>query len=235
VLETLEAVEQWRAGQPPTVREEPGVQTALEAARQVETQDVTRTAQGTPALRRGVAKDRRISLEDAEMRHGRTSRSLRVDGYQRQVVHDLETGLVRAVGLTPANAPEASVTAALEADLRAQEALLVELHIDRAYLSSRLGRERPAELAIYCKAWPVRTGTRFPKTAFHLDWEQQRLVCPQGVAMPFEPGGLVRFPTATCAACPVRGRCTRSARGRSVSIHADERLLWELRQRQLTP
>lgn len=234
VLETLEAVEQWLGSQPLTVREEPEVQTALDAARQVKAQDVTRTAQGKPALRRGVAKDRRISLEDAQMRHGRKSRRLRVDGYKRHVLHDLETGLVRAVGVTPANAPEASVTDALEADLSAQEAHLEELHIDRAYLSSRLVRERPADLAIYCKAWPVRNGTRFPKTAFQLDWEQQRLVCPHGVAMPFEPGGLVRFPSATCAACPVRERCTTSARGRSVSIHPDERLLWELRQRQRT-
>jgi hypothetical protein len=234
ILETLTAVEQWLAGQPPTVREEPRVQMSLAAAHQVEAQDVTTSEQGTPTLRQGVAKDRRISLEDAQMRHGRKSRSQRVDGYKRHVLHDLDTGLVRAVGLTPANVPEASVTDALEADLRAQDAHLEELHIDRAYLSSRLVRERPADLAIYCKAWPVRNGTRFPKTAFHLEWEQQRLVCPQGVAMAFEPGGVVRFPAAICAACPVRARCTTSARGRSVSIHPDERLLCELRQRQLT-
>jgi hypothetical protein len=33
----------------------------------------------------------------------------------------------------------------------------------------------------------------------------------------------------------LRERCTASPAGRSVSIHADERLLQELRQRQLTP
>src|SRR5262249_31758920 len=43
------------------------------------------------------------------------------------------------------------------------------------------------------------------------------------------------FPTAVCAACPLRERCTSSARGRSVSIHADERFLAELRERQHTP
>jgi hypothetical protein len=234
VLEMLEAVEQWLAGQPSTVRAEPEVQRTLAAAQQIKAQDVTMSEQGTPTLRQGVAKDRRISLEDEAMRHGRKSRSVRVDGYKRHVLHDLDTGLVRAVGLTAANAPEASVTDALELDLRAQVAHLSELHIDRAYLSSRLVRERPADLAIYCKAWPVRNGTRFPKTAFHLDWEQQMLVCPQSVAMPFEPGGLVRFPKAICAACPLRERCTNSTRGRSVSIHPDERLLWEFRQRQLT-
>jgi Transposase DDE domain/Transposase domain (DUF772) len=45
---------------------------------------------------------------------------------------------------------------------------------------------------------------------------------------------VVHFPTETCAACPLRERCTTSARGRSVSIHPDEALLCELRKLQLT-
>ena len=53
-----------------------------------------------PTLREGVARDRRISVEDGEMRHGRKSASRRVDGYKRHVGLDLDTGLVRAVGVT---------------------------------------------------------------------------------------------------------------------------------------
>src|SRR5262249_48698006 len=156
----------------PPAAADPGVQRSREAATQVREQDVEWAADGTPALRRGVSRDRRISVEDAQMRHGRKSRAVRVDGYKRHVLHDLDSGLVCAVGLTPANAPEASVTPALDADLAAQQlvvAELTELHIDRAYLSSRWVRERPQTLAIYCKAWPVRNrGGRFPKTAFTL-------------------------------------------------------------------
>ena len=37
------------------------------------------------------------------------------------------------------------------------------------------------------------------------------------------------------AACPLQARCTASSHGRSVSIHPDEALLAELRQRQRTP
>ena len=172
------------------------------------------------------------------MRHGRKSRSVRVDGYKRHVLHDLDSGLICAVGLTAANAAEASVTEALDADLAAQQlslATLAELHLDRGYLSSRWVRERPATLDIYCKAWPVRNGTRFPKTAFTLDWSRQTLRCPAQVELPFTPGGTVHFPAATCAACPLRERCTTSARGRSVSLHPDERFLTELRARQQTP
>jgi transposase len=52
--------------------------------------------------------------------------------------------------------------------------------------------------------------------------------------VPFTPGGTVHFPTAVCVACPLRERCTTSVRGRSVSIHPDERFLAELRERQHT-
>ena len=204
-------------------------------ARQVRDQDIDLTGPA-PALRRGVAKDRRISVEDAEMRHGRKSRSMLFDGYKRHVIRDLDTGLVPAVGITPANAPEASVAGDVVADLEAAGWHLSELHIDRAYLSSALVRERGPDLAIFCKAWRVRNASgRFAKDQFTLDFAAGQLTCPAGVSMPFEPGRTVRFPAGTCAACPLQARCTASSNGRSVSIHPDEALLAELRRRQQTP
>src|SRR3954464_14996701 len=94
-----------------------------------------------PVLGRGVARERLVSVEDPQMRHGRKSRSVRFSGYKRHVLRDLDTELVRAVGVTPANAPEASVTEGIAQDLARQpDAELKELHIDRAYLSSSLVR-----------------------------------------------------------------------------------------------
>jgi Transposase DDE domain/Transposase domain (DUF772) len=233
VLAALTAVESWLETQPES-KADPAVQANLQTAQQIKTQDVEVSKTGTATLRKGVAKERRISIEDAQMRHGRKSRSVRVDGYKRHVVHDLDSGLVRAVGITPANVPEASVTEAIRTDLVAQQAQLAELYIDRAYLSSSLVRERAADLVIYCKAWPVRNRVGFVKTAFELDWERQRIRCPNQQEMPFEPGATVHFPAEVCAVCPLRERCTSSPRGRSVSIHPDEALLGELRERQLT-
>jgi hypothetical protein len=142
---------------------------------------------------------------------------------------------VCAVGVTPANLPEAAGATQIRDDLAAQQATLAELHIDRAYLASVLVRDRPEELEIFCKAWRVRNGPRFAKTDFTLDFDHGLLVCPAGQQMPFTLGGKVQFPAEICAACPLRVQCTTSARGRSVQIHPDERLLAELRQRQLTP
>jgi DDE family transposase len=52
--------------------------------------------------------------------------------------------------------------------------------------------------------------------------------------MKFEAGGVVHFPVENCASCPLRTQCTRSVRGRSVSINAEEQLLSGLRARQQT-
>jgi transposase len=209
----------------------------LRIARSVRDQDVKGAPGEPPELIRGVARERLVSVEDPEMRHGRKSKSVRFSGYKRHVLRDLDTELVRAAGITPANAPEATVTEGIARDLARQpDAELKELHIDRAYLSSSLVRERPEELEVYCKAWRVRNGERFPKTEFELDWERGLMRCPAGVSMPFEPGGVVRFPKKRCVACPLRERCTKSKTGgRSVSVHPDERLLAELRERQRTP
>ncbi len=231
MLGCLEAVEAFLAGAVGS-----GAARALVAvAHQVRDQDVD-LGGPAPSLRRGVAKDRRVSVEDGQMRHGRKSRSALFDGYKRHVLRDLDTGLIPAVGITPAGAPEASVTGDISADLAAAGFTLAELHIDRAYLASDLVRHRGDDLAIFCKAWRVRnTGGRYPKTDFALDFTTRQLTCPAGVRMAFEPGQTVHFPKPACAACPLRQRCTASPSGRSVAIHPDEALLAELRQRQQTP
>ncbi len=150
------------------------------------------------------------------------------------MLRDLDSGLLPVVGITAANAPEASVTDAIVEDLVAQKLTVREWHIDRAYLASRVVQERKPDVAVYCTAWPVRTGPYLPKTAFPLDWERQEIRCPDDVTLPFVVGGVVQVPAAACGACPVWERCTRSVHGRSVRIHPDERLLAELRERQET-
>jgi hypothetical protein len=73
-------VEHWLDTQP--LPEETTARTvaSLAVAPQVCAQDLTTTPDGTPTLRHGVAEDRRMSVEDAAMRHGRKSRSLLIDG-----------------------------------------------------------------------------------------------------------------------------------------------------------
>jgi transposase len=214
---------------------DPAVAAGLAAARQVRDQDTVVDQDGVRQIRQGVAKDRRISIQDPQMRHGRKTKSQRIDGYKRHVLCDLDTDLVCAVGVTAANLAEAAVADQITADLDAQQVTLGELHIDRAYLSSSLVTDRDPDLQVFCKAFPVRNGPRFAKPAFALDFDQGLLTCPNNITMPFVPGGKVQFPAQACRSCPLRTQCTTSSRGRSVQIHPDERLLVELRAAQQTP
>ena len=130
IVAAVGQVEQFAVCQPGA--EDPRVAWGLAAARQVQGQDTVVGADGVVRIRQGVAKDRRISIEDPQMRHGRKTRSQRIDGYKRHVLGDLDTELVCAVGVTPANLPEAQVTDQIKADLDAQQSTLGELNIDRA-------------------------------------------------------------------------------------------------------
>ena len=86
VLQVLRAVETWVQTLP---QEEADLaQPPLAIAQQVEVQDVETSEDGKFHLIKGVAKDRRISVADVEMRHRRKSRSVRVDGDIRHVLHD---------------------------------------------------------------------------------------------------------------------------------------------------
>lgn len=232
VLEMVTAVATYVAGQEDVPS---GCRAAVAIADQIQAQDVVRAVDGTPALGHGVARDRRISVTDGEMRHGRKSRTERVDGFKRHILRDLDSGLVHAVALTAANVPESAATTALHDDLAHQGCSIAELHVDRGYLASSLVRDRPPHRRIIAKPWPIRNGDRFPKTDFPLDWTSRTLRCPAGQVRPVTPGTIVRFPAETCTACALRTQCTTSAHGRSVAIHSDERLLAELRTLQHSP
>src|SRR5215217_4533173 len=132
--------------------QDPAVARGLAAARQIQAQDTVVGADGIAGLRQGVARDRRISIEDPQMRHGRKTKRVRIDGYKRHVLCDLDTELVCAVGVTAANVAEAEVATQIAADLQAQDLTLGELDIDRAYLSSSLVRDRDPNLQVFCKA-----------------------------------------------------------------------------------
>ena len=102
----------------PETKSHPMVLSSLETAQQIKAQDVELDKLGEVKLRKGVAKNRRIAIEDEEMRHGRKNRTKRFDGYKRHILKDLDTGMVRAVGITMANVAEASVTEAISKEIR---------------------------------------------------------------------------------------------------------------------
>lgn len=101
------------------------------AIEQVLAQDTEQDDQGRIRIIRGVAEDRRVSIEDPQMRHGRKSKSKRFNGYKQHIATDLDTALVLACAVTPANRPEEQATPELQADLQLQKVKIGRLYIDR--------------------------------------------------------------------------------------------------------
>ena len=189
-------------------------------------------------LREGVAKDRRISIEEEEMRHGRKSKSQRIDGYKRHIVTDLDSELILACAITPANRPEAEATPSLEADLAAQGLVVEELQVDQAYVNSTLAcalRARGGQ--VLCRPRVTNNGALFRKEDFELDLEQMTICCPAGNQRPIQLGKTVAFGAQQCRDCLLRSRCTEASpdQGRTVSIAADEPVQQRLRERIKTP
>jgi hypothetical protein len=209
----------------------------IQALAQVRTQDLETTNCGKACIRRGVARDRRISIEDAEMRHGRKSKSKRFDGYKEHIARDLDVPVILACAVTPANRPEEEAAEPIRDDIEAQGLTLAELNIDRAYVNSPVVNEVLDDGGdVRAKPWAQRARApgMFTKLDFKIDLHRQTITCPEGQVEPFEPGTTVEFDPEVCGSCPQRARCTNAAsgRGRSVSIAEDEALQKRFRRLQ---
>ena len=191
---------------------------------------------GGTRIKRGTAKERRISVRDGQMRHGRKSKSSRVDGYKRHIAIDIDTKVILGVAITPANRPEAEAAPELLESVKPYADKLSDLYIDRGYLpAAAVHEQRRLGTNVHCKAFPLRNHDRFTKADFTLDLDAGRLTCPAGQSLPCAPGTTVHFPAATCRVCPKRATCTTAAtRGRSVAIHPEEAFLVQLRKTQRT-
>jgi hypothetical protein len=211
----------------------PPMKEALELLERVVQQDLEPDPdRGGQRIRRGVAKDRRISITDGDMRHGRKSKSRVINGYKRHIAQDLDTGLILAVDVQPANRPEHEVVAALEGELSG----LAELHVDRGYLASPVVRAmHDAGTTVVAKPWAPANRGLYTKFSFIIDLDQGTVVCPAEKVAPVRRQQ-AKFSAADCDACPLRAKCTTAAlgSGRSVSLHSDEAFHLELRARQRT-
>ncbi len=211
----------------------------IQAIVQVRDQDLEKTETDTVRIREGVAPDRRISVEDPQMRHGRKSKTKRFDGYKEHIARDLDLPLVVACSVTPGNRPEEEGAAPIASDIAAQGLTISELHIDRAYVNAPVVDEvLGAGGRVLAKPWGARVGTAnlFTKRDFKLDLRAKTITCPAGEVESFEPGSTVEFDPEACGACLQRAKCTSAAsgRGRSVSIAEDEALQKRFRRLQQT-
>jgi transposase len=134
--------------------------------------------------------------------------------------------LITGVATTKASVPDAVMTEPVHDMLAAAGLAPGEHAVDCGYTSADLllaARARgitllgPLQAATSSQA---RTGG-YTAADFTIDWDHQQVTCPQGATSkkwsPCRQQGkrdaiVVQFAAATCRACPVRDRCTSSAR-----------------------
>jgi hypothetical protein len=237
LLSEVDRMEQWVAAQSSVTQATPALHDALTALRAVLTQDLEPDpTTGRRRMLRGVAKGRQPSLGDPEMRHGRKSRSRPFTGYKRHVVKLREPDLIIEAVARPANEPEHIVLATLTTEVT-RHGRLTDLWMDRGYLaSSEIPVLHARGVTLHAKPWTARNGERFPKHAFTIRLADGIVECPAHHTASIVSGrATVRFPGATCRACPLRDACTTAAEGRSISLHPQEAMLQELRAKMRTP
>ena len=193
---------------------------------------------GGMKIREGVAEDRRVSVEDREMRHGRKSKTKRFNGYKRHIATDLDSGLILSGAITPANRPEDEAAPGLAEDIARQGLEIDELFIDRGYVKAPLVDEilgRGGE--IVCRPWVPRGKGIFTKAAFKIDMRDLSITCPAGDTESIVFGTVTEFDPDVCGQCHLRAKCTAAVAGsgRTVNIAADERLQQRLRKHVATP
>lgn len=193
---------------------------------------------GGMKIREGVAPDRRVSVEDREMRHGRKSKSKRFNGYKRHIATDLDSDLILAGAITPANRPEEEAAPELQRDIEQMGRGIAELNIDRGYIASPLvDQVLGAGGQVVCKPWVARNGKSFAKGDFKLNLRDLTITCPAGETERIEFGSVVEFDPEACDHCRLRAKCTAASAGsgRTVAIAENERLQHKLRKLQRTP
>lgn len=235
----LDSLDAWLRDRLPEAMREPPLKGHVETLEQLRKQDLEPDPNGSGVrIREGVAEDRRVSVEDPEMRHGRKSKTKRFNGYKQHIATDIDRDIILACSVTPANRPEDEGAPGLKADIARQGLTIAELYIDRAYVNCEVVQDvlsRKGE--IICKPWVSRNKKLFPKSDFKFDMRANRITCPAGQTMHFELGTVVEFEAEICDHCRQRARCTTAeiGQGRSVSISENERLQQRLRKQIATP
>jgi hypothetical protein len=240
----LTSLERWIQKRLPEELARPPLSEHVETLHQIMMQDLEPDPGGgggageAVRIREGVAPDRRVSVEDKEMRHGRKSKSKRFNGYKRHIALDLDFGLILACAITAANRPEEEAAEALEMDLKQLKRSIGELYIDRAYINAPFVDHVLGDGGeIICRPWAAKNGKLFAKSRFDINVRDRNITCPAGHTERIEFGTTVEFDPEHCDSCLLRKQCTDTSlgHGRTISIAENEALQKRLRKLAATP
>jgi transposase len=191
-------------------------------------------AEGTPPSSRFIS-----SPYDPEARYARKETTTWV-GYKVHLTETCEDDtphLITNVETTPGPIADGDMTPVIHEGL-AGRGLLPGKHLaDTGYVDAELLVRSQQEYGVDLVGptrsdyhWQARAAEGFAAENFRVDWEQQRLTCPEGrLSSGWSPAVdkghnhviKVKFSAKDCGACPSKGQCTRSTR-RTVTIRPRE-------------
>jgi hypothetical protein len=238
VLEEVARWQRWLEQQQTLATQRPPLQEVMETITQILTQDTEPDPGGGLSGRRlqpHGAPDRRISIEDKDIRHGRKSSAKTFNGFQEHLAVDVDSKAIREVVVRPANEPEHAAVELLAAEWEKAPGLL-QLASDLGDMASpRMAPWAAQGVDIIARPWPPG-GPLFTKHDCTLDFARMRGTCPGGQSVPMVLGKPAQFPAAACDACALRTQCTTATRGqgRSLSIREDEPFPQKLRTQRKT-
>ena len=103
LLKDVEALRLWLSKQPKSLTNNQYLKEALSLLETVLIQNIEPDPDGGSKIIDGVTADRRISLADSDMRHGRKSSSRTINGFKQHIAIDLDHKLILATSVRPAN------------------------------------------------------------------------------------------------------------------------------------
>jgi DDE family transposase/transposase-like protein DUF772 len=225
-------------------------------------QDLEQGSDGSFRIARKVAADRVISTVDPDARHGHKSSARGFDGYKGHASVDPDSELVMATAANAGNLGDAATAPGLLAELVEQVQATPPTPIAAAAAGE--GRPAPTPTVYGDSAYgtgpllaslhtagidprvkiqaPVAPHGHFTKDQFQIDLAAGTVTCPAKRTAPIvynanprhRHHGQASFGPG-CASCPLRGRCTSAAAGRTITITAYEHQLAAARARQADP
>jgi transposase len=156
--------------------------------------------------------------------------------------------LITHVQTTPAPHSDEGVLSAIHADLTEKELLPGQHLVDAGYVTIANLVESQSSSGVDLVGPTLKTHwyqaeTGYDLTHFSIDWEAERVICPQGRISsswtPVQDAGKslikVKFSQSDCKVCPARASCTGTTR-RSLTLHPKEQMqaLFAARKREDT-
>lgn len=240
ILEELERWKNWVSEQIQLSIDKPPLKEVMETIDKIIEQDTEPDPDGPGSkLKKGVSKDRRISVEDQEMRHGRKSNNKPFNGFKQHLLVDMDSRVIKEVVVLPANQPEQNAI-----DLFLKELIpplgLKELYIDLAYASHPIIHKLQKEgVNVVSRPWSYRQRKFFAKEDFAFDFEKRTVTCPSGETIELRLGKDIAFPPSICNSCSIKSKCFDGKynrwRGRSLRVREDEFFQDQKRKKMKTP